>query len=562
MLKKITIYKFSFLIVFAVVNFSSITYSQQEYVLSDNPVYLFLERMEAQHFIDNYNSFEIPKTRKQISGYLKTLLNNYTELDRIDKGILDDLKVEFELELFGTLKNGQIDFFSKDYSLKSQKEKYLYFVNDTSSQVNMFINTNLGFENITLHSVQTNIDNSAQIYSFGGEFRGTLLNKFGFHYKGSFGGITGDKQAALQNNKLKNNFRFNDLSGKSFDRTDAAYITSDFNLVRLKFGRDRLKIGYGLVKSIFDENAPIFDYFGMKINYKAFDYSYLHGKILGESSSENGPIIGKQISVTDKYIGYHRLGINISDALNFGIGEMIVYGNRSLDFSYLNPFIIYKFVQNDNKDRDNSLLFFDFNSKIFKGVKFYGTFLIDDLDFSKIGTSYWGNQFLISVGVLSTVFYKTLPLDFQFEYMIVDPFVYTHRFSRNTYSNDGKSLASFVQPNSKLYVSKIYYRFTNRLKSSVKFTYMEHGANPLNTDGSVRLNVGGNLNLGHRVFDPNTVKLLSGDKEYTREVSFALNYEPINNYQAEIQFVYRNESLQRLVNNKIIETIFTLHFKL
>ena len=169
---------------------------------------------------------------------------------------------------------------------------------------------------------------------------------------------------------------------------------------------------------------------------------------------------------------------------------------RSTLFPYTT---LFRSVQNDNKDRDNSLLFFDFNSKVLNGLKFYSTFLIDDLDFSKIGTSYWGNQFLLNVGVLSTNFYKSIPLDFQFEFIIVDPFVYTHRFSRNTFSNDGRSLASFVQPNSKLYVSKIYYRFTNRLRSSIRFMYLEHGANPLNTDGSVKLNVGGNLNLGHQI---------------------------------------------------------------
>lgn len=528
---------------------------------AENPVYVFLERMETQEIIHDYNSFEIPKTRKQVTGFLAQVIVNKKKLDKIDLQILDDLKIEFELEIFGTLNNSQIDLSSKNHDLFSQKEKYLYFVHDTSAKINMFVSANLGFENITSHFYDSNVDNSAQLYSFGGEFRGTFLNKFGFHYKGSFGGTTGDKQAALLNKKLQYNFRFNDLSSNSFDRTDDAYLTADFNLVKLKFGRDRLNFGYGLIKPIFGENAPIFDYFGLKMKYKSLDYSYLHGKILGANTFVNNPSTGRETTVIDKYIGYHRLGINISDALNFGIGEMIVYGNRPLDFSYLNPFIIYKFVQNDNKDRDNSLLFFDFNSKVLNGVKFYGTFLIDDLDFSKIGTSYWGNQFLLNVGFLSTNFYKSIPLDFQFEYIIVDPFVYTHRFSRNTYSNDGRSLASFLQPNSKLYVSKIYYRFTNRLRSSIKFMYLEHGANPLNHDGSVKLNVGGNLNLGHRVFDPRTVPLLSGDREYTREISFSMNYEPINNYDAEIQFVYRNQSLQNSVHKKSIYTFFILHFK-
>lgn len=542
-------------------NFPSL-YSQVEYVDAENPVYNFLERMESQQLISDYNSFELPKTRKQISGYLMQAVSNTKFLDKIDVRILNDLKSEFELEISGTVTNSQIDFFSDEYGLFSQKEKYLYFVVDTSAQVNLFVNVNLGFEQILTHSDITNLDNSAKIFSFGGEFRGTFLEKFGFHYKGSFGSITGDKKAALINKKLQYNFRFNDLSSTSFDRTEDAYITADFNLLRLKFGRDRVKIGYGEIKPIFGDNAVIFDYLGMRMKYKAFEYTYLHGRILGNTSFISNSTSGFEKIVVDKYIGYHHLSINLSDVFIFGIGEVIIYGDRPLDLSYLNPFIIYKFVQNDNKDRDNSLLFFDFANKSIKGLKIYSTFLIDDLDFSKLGTSFWGNQFLLNVGIISTNLYRSVPIDFQFEYMVVDPFVYTHKFERNSFTNDGRSLASFVPPNSELFFSKINYRFTNRLSASLRFMYMVHGANPLNSDGTVKVNVGGNVLLGHRTFDPITVPLLSGDREYTRELSISIIYEPIKNYFAELNINLRNGRLQNFVNNKTIESFLTINFKL
>ena len=103
-------------------NFPSL-YSQVEYVDAENPVYTFLERMESQQLISDYNSFELPKTRKQISGYLMQAVSNTKFLDKIDVRILNDLKSEFELEISGTVTNSQIDFFSDEYGLFSQKEK-------------------------------------------------------------------------------------------------------------------------------------------------------------------------------------------------------------------------------------------------------------------------------------------------------------------------------------------------------------------------------------------------------------------------------------------------------
>jgi len=72
-------------------------FSQTEYVRVNNPVYTFLERMETLQLIENYNSFEVPKTRKIIASYLKEVMNNENKLDYTDKNILEDLKTELNL---------------------------------------------------------------------------------------------------------------------------------------------------------------------------------------------------------------------------------------------------------------------------------------------------------------------------------------------------------------------------------------------------------------------------------------------------------------------------------
>ena len=83
---------------------SANSFAQTEYVLSDNKVYDFLERMESLQLIERYNSLEIPKSRSEIAGYLKEVIANPDQLDEADKELLNDLEAEFELELFRNLK--------------------------------------------------------------------------------------------------------------------------------------------------------------------------------------------------------------------------------------------------------------------------------------------------------------------------------------------------------------------------------------------------------------------------------------------------------------------------
>ncbi len=550
-------------IIILFVIYSAALFAQTEYVLSDNPVYNFLERMETLHLISRYSSYEIPKTRNEIAQYLKEVISNENKLDNVDKNILNDLKKEFELELYGTLNNSETLINGSHFDFFSQGEKYLYFVSDTTNNINLFFNSVGYADGILGNYFDPSREVSAAALSYQMQVRGTFFGRFGFFYRGGDGVVAGNREAALFRKYLRYNYKYNTFDKpNSFDITTAGYLTADFNFVKLKFGRDRMRIGYGPVTAVMDDNSPIFDYLYLSAKYKSVVVSYFHGKLLGNTSTVIDPVQGEQNIITEKYIGYHRLGVNLSNDFNIGAGEIIIYGDRPLDLTYLNPFNLYKTAQNSSKDRDNSMIIFDFNNKSIMGLKLYGLFLIDDMELGKLGTNFWGNQFIYNFGFISNNFYALAPFDFQFEYIRQDPYVFTHRLPRNSYANNGYSLGSFMQPNSELFLTQFNYRFTNRLRLSVNFSYYIHGANPLNPDGSVKKNVGGNLNLGHREFDPKDSPFLDGDKEITRRISAKLYYEPIKEVFFSGTLVYLNESLQNSVNNKRIETYITFGFVL
>ena len=535
-------------------------FSQTEYVSSTNPVYDFVERMETLQIINDYNSFELPKTRGEIAGYLKQIIKNENKLDDVDKKILQDLKVEFEYDLHGTLENAQLMIGKGEYSIFSQKQKYLYYYTEPD-KFNLFINLLGEGEVIFNNDIENKKNLSTTLGYVGGVIRGTILNKFGFYLRGINGNVFGNKETALLRNDLSYNFKLTEKPDQAFFDETEGYATADFDLVKFKLGQDRINIGYGPVKALLDDNSPKFDYIEFNIAYKFFNFSYFHGKLLGNTTYSFDSTTGQITTVEEKYIGYHRIGFNISRDVNFGIGEFIIYGDRPIDLSYLNPFSFYKSIEHQNRDRDNSMLFFDFKNFSIQGLKLYGTFLIDDITINKLGTGWWGNQFMFNAGLYSTNLYKIIPLDFKFEYIAIDPYVFTHRFIRNNFTNFGYNLGSFLHPNSELFYTQANYRFTNRLSLSGDFSYSIHGANPLAPDGSVKENVGGDITLGHRIFDSETVHFLDGFLEYSRTASITLNYEPFNQINFYFNLKYINQSLQEKTN-KDIQTFLTLSAKL
>ncbi|MDR3625685.1 MAG: hypothetical protein P4L45_02570 [Ignavibacteriaceae bacterium] len=540
--------------------FTCVAFAQNDYVDVDNSVYNFLERMDALHIINGYNSLELPKPRKDVVKYLKEVIASQEKLDATDRQILQDLKIEFEYELFGTLNNSQSMIGHESYDLFSQKAKYLYYYTEPG-RADLFVNLIGEGEGIFKNDFQYHNNLSTTLGVIGGEIKGSFLNHFGFSLTATNGNVFGNKEVAALRDDIRQNFKFNERSNEAFFDETEGYLTADFDMLRVKFGRDRVRIGYGPMKSIIDDYAPAFDYLGFNINYKFFTYSYFHGKLLGETVFQPDSISGGINQVGEKYIGYHRIGFDISDELNIGAGEMIIYGDRSLDFSYLNPFAFYKSIEHANQDRDNSFLFFDVSDKSIKGMKIFGTLLIDDIDFSKIGTGWYGNETLWDLGVFSSNLYNIIPADLTFEYTMISPYVHTHRTGSSNFTNNGYDLGSSLKPNSELFLGEITYRLNYRTNIDLSFKYILHGANPVLPDGTI-INVGGDETLGHRTFDSNNSKLLNGDMEYSRITSASLTYEPVKQYFIIFKLAYLNESLQNSVITNQLQSYLTLSVKL
>ncbi|PJA97057.1 MAG: hypothetical protein CO129_03300 [Ignavibacteriales bacterium CG_4_9_14_3_um_filter_34_10] len=532
--------------------FPIIIYSQVGYVESGHPIYDFFDRAYSLQIINDYNSFEKPFPRNEISNILQTLNRNRSKLNPIDQRLLDKYLIEFEYDIFTSTNNSSnliTSGFSQD--LIDSTEKYIYFYTD-NSKFNLFAHALFSSEYYS--KSLNNINQNVSLINYGLMFHGAFAENFGYYFKATNGTYFGDKNLAREKPELRYNFKFSKEeelnSGQNYFDFTEGFLSYQNDLISFKIGRDRENIGYGKIKTVLGNNAPPFDYFNFRLKYKSFAFSYMHGKLLGNSNIIIDSMQGLINNIEDKYFVYHKFSFNPSRDFNFGLGEIIIYSNRSLDFSYLNPLNFYKSIEHSNQDRDNSILFFDFRNNSIRGVTLFSSLFIDDLDFGKLGTNWYGNRFLFELGSIVTSFYQIIPMTFSFQYIRIDPYFYSHHVSSNNLSNLGYLISNSFQPNSSIISSDFSMQVTDDIFISAGFKYAIHGSNIYNANGKLIINNGGNFAEGFRIGDDDYVSSLSGEKEFIREYNFSLSYEIANNYFINLVILKNNSDLKFKPDNK------------
>ncbi|GJQ64130.1 MAG: hypothetical protein SCALA702_31830 [Melioribacteraceae bacterium] len=546
---------------------SGFLYSQTGYVQYDDKVYDFLERLSTINVISGYNQFELPMTAKKVGDFLVEANNNRSMMNLTDLKSLDYYLKVFDFDITGEDRNFERFFpewnFRNHFTTDKNKSA-IRFVDDKFS---MFINFEGASKNL---SEQSNLYDDLKhitIFRYGGSFRGSFLKNFHYYLKSWNGTFLGNRSLAEKENFLKYNYKFNENPSESvnanyFDETEG-YFLADFDLVRFKVGNDRLIFGYPGSESVLGSASPPVDHILMNINYKFFKFTWLHGKLLGDSYSYMDWQIGSRRDLEEKYLVYHRFEFNFSKHFTLGLGESIIYSRRGIDLSYLNPFAYYKSVEHLNQDRDNSKIFMDFVNNSITGLKFFGMIYIDDLDFSKFGTKWVGNTLLYNLGISAYPFYNSFPLTFNFNYLRIDPYFYTHRILENTYSSFGLPLGSEYLPNSETFKFSSKYQIAFNLSANFQFTYSVHGANEYSQTGELIKNYGGDLNYGYFASrDESEISLLDGLKEYSRKYFFALEYQPLPGYFVDWYVHYYNLKYSTGISEKTAGSTLAFRVKI
>ena len=310
----------------------------------------------------------------------------------------------------------------------------------------------------------------------------------------------------------------------NYDET-VAYLVWKLPWFEVTFGKDRLRWGPGWRGNvILSDTAPSFDMIKIKARYERFTFTSVTGFLRTDLTESSRTYDGTRKALPrKKQLAAHRLEISVSEKVDVGLSEMVVYGDRSWEPDYVNPIMFYWSAEHYLGDQDNAMMALDVEVRPIRNLKLYGVWLLDDLMKSRLGTDWFGNKFAFSGGALWLDPFGLADTDARLEYVRIDPWVYTHTYRINSYQHYGWALGHWLGPNADDVFVRIGHQVTRDLSVSVFLEQERHGQNEADRD------VGGDVNEGHQSGDSEHKRFLDGILEKRTSFGIEAAYEPLRN---------------------------------
>jgi len=387
--------------------------------------YQFLDQLETKCQNSDFASRSLPMSRLEIASIIqqleKSLKSENIQLTRTEMDRLEQLKGEFYEELMELNIGSDIRY----------QERHLF----TWTEENSKIHADVDFGSKLEINRGDQYPATKRVYhtTLGGILRGNLKQSLGFHI--------------FVRNTLSRGIDFSqlnfdpskgipiDFAGKNaYTDRAIAYFTWKLPWFQLKVGRDQAKWGPGYRGSLMlSAQNPLFDMIKLKARFKRFQFESIHGHL--------------NSSYGRKYLAAHRLEIRVAPWLYVAGSEGVVYGNRNIEFQYLNPIMPYHVAEHHLGDQDNNTIGFDFTLFPLKKIKAYFELFIDDYTLSESVFHYYGNKFAFLTGGHWVEPFGLKNIALHLEFARVEPFVYTHHDSINSYQNYDQSIGHWLGPN-------------------------------------------------------------------------------------------------------------------
>lgn len=516
-------------------NFS---FTQVEFVDVTHPVYSYLKRMQLMRIIPSYNSSNIPISRKEIASFLE-LISKSKSLTTTDRNLLRDYEIEFEYDIYKTT-TSQSSLFGHNgirNFLNDKLQKHLYYYTDSVKTFFADLNGKLSQRGSDGDSIGKN---SFALGEIGFSIRGTFYNSVAYSLKLYNGQTLHGNDSDLIFASMTDKIIFADnefLHTRNYTAFEGylRYATKS-DWLSLTFGRTQLNNGFGYIDKLFlSNNAVPFDFGRIDLQYKALKYSFAYGSINGDSVSK--PLSSKNIAT-------HLLNINFSDAFKLGLWESVIISDQPFSFTYLNPISFLTSadlsIGKEQTTDNNSLIGIDMEIVPVKNLSLQGSLLIDDLNFGTLGEndSLNENKFGWQTGILWT---NSLNMNLTFEYTHLDPFVYSHRSNKSTYTNWSASLGHLLPPNSDEIAFKLSYDITNRLRLDILYQHQRSGGGiVIDSSGNLIANYGGNINFGLGDAYLRTNGFLDGTRINRDIITANISWQPVKQFYFDGKFQFRH----------------------
>lgn len=529
----VLLFNFSFLI------FNSNLSAQHENVPVDHNVYTFLKEMKVKGALPHIHDDNPVMSRNEVKEILESLSGKQNELSATETKLLKKYLDEFAADKADSTNTYQLissgNYSDKFSDIFSDKIKNFYSYRDD--------NINFHFEILGRALYGQNFKpfiNNSELYDIGFRGRGTVLDKVGYSLTVQKGGASGSQDFAITlDPRLKYNFKFyeklENIGNYDFTEGYLRFFTQpaeDMNIA-FQIGREKLKLGYGYgSKLVLSGDHPLLDFLKLDFKYGVFSFTSLHGSTVGEFN------IDRDENYT-KMFAYNKFKLSLDNLFDIGFGESIIYSGRGIDLAYLNPFAFYKFVEMSLQDRDNGVVFLDFQSRFLKNLELQATFFMDENIISHLQEmDLFSNKTAYQVGLF---WYQPLALNdlsLVFEYTKIRPYVYSHVNYKNSYTAHRELLGHRIGPNADEIYTSATYNLNEWIRGVFEFQLIRSGENMYDALGNVVFNSGGDPLFAHRVdMDDEHISFLDGERIDQKIFTFKLQLEPIR--EVYFDFLYK-----------------------
>ena len=486
--------------------------AQPEVVPAEHDVYTFLHAQRIAGRLPAYRHEVRPLDRFTVQRHLDSLETRDAVLDRSARYWLGEYRREFFEP------PGAVERVLGDGGLaiprRSDSEKFLYYHRDDDWRVALR----------AIGSAQARYSEEGPAYRGvalvpEGVLEGHYRDVLGFYSATFDGQILGGDTRVLKADPFLAPIYYVARAERppgSFDRSTAS-LRFAYRPFTAEIANERLVMGPSpLQPLVLSDNSDYFTFLRLGLDTRVVQYQFIHGA-LGDRSIQ--PPEARDIFLgPERFLALHRLALRPHRRVDLAFTEAVVYGQRGPELAYLNPFFPIKPAEHALWDRDNSLFTLDAVARPVDGLEGWGTYLVDDLNFSEVGDATVGNKWAAQAGA-SVALDRLIPgATAHAEYVRIEPYTYTHRFFLdesfyNAYQHNRFGLGHPLGPNSDQAALALDLRLPFRAHLRATARYVRRGE--ATTDSLGRLvNAGGDVNDGRVPDDlgPGSARFLQGER--------------------------------------------------
>lgn len=327
-----------------------------------------------------------------------------------------------------------------------------------------------------------------------------------------------------------------------FPSADANITYAPSKMINLQLGYGRNFIGDGYRSLLLGDAASPYPYFKINTSFWKIKYTntYMWLKdVRTDVTDEN--------TYATKFMANHYLSWNVTNRLNLGFFESVVWANtndRGFDANFINPIIFYRTVEFTSSSKSgNAVLGLTTKYKFNNQLNFYGQFILDEFSLGDIKEQEqsWKNKYGYQLGLKYYNAFTIPNLLLQVEYNNIRPYVYSHSDPLTNYGHNNQSMGHAWGGNARELIAIARYH-KGRYFADAKVNYGIRGLDFDTAEDS--FNYGGNIYKDYdinRPFDKG-VEVGQGNKTTILIADFQAGYliNPMTNLKVFANFMYRD----------------------